>query len=119
LLEYLPHVYGAALAAARDQEAACTVTECVFQGPVAGADRPCKDPRCLVEQVICLAVRTAPGHPFGVIAPQDREAVALARLAGYSVEEIAMTLELSPAETKRRLRAGLEAIALERQALAS
>ncbi len=119
MLDYLPRVYGAALAAARDEEAACAVTQRVFEGPVSGAGHHCQDPRCLVEQAICLAMRTAPRNPFGGIAPQDREAVALARLAGYSVDEIALTLEIAPAEVKRRLRAGLEAIGLESQALAS
>ena len=119
MLDYLPHVYGAALAAARDDEAACTVTQRVFEGPISGTDRHCDDPRCLVEQAICLAMRTAPGTPFAMIAPRDREAVALARLAGYSVDEIALTLEIAPAEAKRRLRAGLEALALESHALAS
>ena len=117
MLDYLPHVYGAARAAAYGVEAACAVTERVFEAP--GVERRCHDPRCLVEQAICLAMRTAPAEPFRAIAPQDREAVALARLAGYSVDEIALTLEISPAEAKRRLRAGLEAVALESQALAS
>jgi len=119
LLDYLPHVYGAALAAAGEEEAACAVTQQVFQGPIAGTDRHCQDPRCLVEQAICLAMRISPACPFDAMSPQDREAVALARLAGYSVDEIALTLEIAPVEAKRRLRAGLEAVALESQALAS
>ena len=119
MLDYLPHVYGAALAASCDEETAHTVTERVFEEAVRGGEHLLRDRRRLAAQVIRYAVRTAPAVPFGLIDPQDREAVALARLAGYSVDEIALTLEIAPAEAKRRLRGGLEALALESQALAS
>ena len=119
LFDHLPHVYGAALAASWDEETACTVTERVFDEAVrSGATRP-HDRRGLAAQAIRFAMRAAPAPAFASMPPQAREAVALARLAGYSVEEIARTLAIAPAEVKRRLCAGLEALTLESQALAS
>jgi DNA-directed RNA polymerase specialized sigma24 family protein len=44
---------------------------------------------------------------------RDREAIALARLGGYSVAEIARALALSPAEVKRRMSRGLRSVAAE------
>ena len=50
---------------------------------------------------------------FAAIEEPDREAIALARLGGYSVAEIARVLELSRAEVKRRMSRGLRSVAAE------
>jgi hypothetical protein len=114
MLDCLPHVYGAALAASCDEQTAQAVTERVFAEAVR-AHEDLGDERRLAAQAVCFAMRTAPANPFAAMAPADREAVALARLAGYSVDEIALALGIGPDEAKRRLRAGLEGLALEAQ----
>jgi DNA-directed RNA polymerase specialized sigma24 family protein len=67
------------------------------------------DRRQLVERTIVQAMRSAPAVPFASMPAKAREAVALARLAGYSAREIALALDVGVPEAKRLLRAGLDA----------
>jgi DNA-directed RNA polymerase specialized sigma24 family protein len=104
-----PHVYGAALAAADGPDAAAAVTEEVMVAAVAGPDRA--DARTLVGRAVLRAVRTAPHAAFAQMATGEREVVALARLAGYDVGEIATTLGIAPAEARSRMTSGIRTFA--------
>jgi len=112
LMRLAPQVHGAAVAASSDPESAAGVTERVLceaarrHGPGQPIDR-----RLLVERAIRLGVTSCPAQGFAAIEGRDREAIALARLAGYSVAEIARALEVSPAEVKRRMSRGLRSVA--------
>jgi hypothetical protein len=101
------YVYGAAVAAAADETAAAGVTREVTVAAATG--RAPADARSLVERAVLEAVRTAPGGPFAAMCVEDREAVALARVAGYSVSEVAGALGIAPAEARSRLTSGLRA----------
>jgi DNA-directed RNA polymerase specialized sigma24 family protein len=109
LMGMAPHVYGAALAASRDERAAAGVTEQVLANAAAenvtGRDR-------LVERAILAAVRLAPAPGFEVMRQPDRDAVALARLAGYSTDQVAASLGLSVKEVKLSMLRALSAAAL-------
>ena len=101
----LSDVYGAALAAAAGPAAAAEVTQDVM---VAAAAEP-QDTRTLVARVVVRAMRTAPHAAFAPMPEPEREVVALARLAGYSVTEIADALHIEPAEARSRMTRGLRA----------
>jgi hypothetical protein len=107
-------VYGAAVAASRDHTAAAEIAERVLltapAGGGAAADRRIDD-RALVERAIRLGVRMAPPEAFAVMEPRDREAIALARLAGYSAGEVAVTLGTSVEDVKARMLRGLRSAA--------
>jgi DNA-directed RNA polymerase specialized sigma24 family protein len=105
----VPYVYGAALAAAEDPDAAAAVTEEVMVAAAAGRERA--DARSLVARVVVRAVRTAPHAAFAPMPAGEREVVALARLAGYDVAEIAETLGIAPAEARCRMTSGVRALA--------
>jgi DNA-directed RNA polymerase specialized sigma24 family protein len=103
----LPHVYGAALAASADSESAEEVTRYVMTDAVAG--RTSADARVLVQRALLSAVR---GDPHPALAPmqiEEREVVALARLGGYTVPEIAEALDIDPAEARARMTSALRA----------
>jgi DNA-directed RNA polymerase specialized sigma24 family protein len=110
LMSMAPHVYGAALAASRDERAAAGVTERVLEKAAAegviARDR-------LVERAILAAVRRAPAPCFGIMRQPDRDAVALARLAGYSAQQVAASLGLSVEEVKASMLRALRAAALQ------
>jgi DNA-directed RNA polymerase specialized sigma24 family protein len=61
----------------------------------------------LVERAIRLAVSTKPAEGFAAMEPLDREAVALARLAGYSAADVIATLGIDVDEAKRSMVRGL------------
>jgi len=82
-----PHVYGAALAASADADAAEDVTRGVMTDAVAGRTRA--DARSLVQRALLGAVRGAPHPSLAPMRTEEREVVALARLGGYTVPEIA------------------------------
>jgi Sigma-70, region 4 len=100
-----PHVYGAAVAASRDQAAAAEVAEEVLRA--AAGEARTVDRGSLVAKAIRLGVRCDPADCFAPMAPDDREAVALARLAGYSVGEIAAALGTGVDDVKARMLRGL------------
>jgi hypothetical protein len=96
------HVYGAAMAASGDEEVALQVAREVLAagpGPM------------LVGRALVMAARRADAGPFARLAPADRDAVVLARLGGYKVDEIAGALAIERAEVKRRLTNGVRALA--------
>jgi DNA-directed RNA polymerase specialized sigma24 family protein len=113
----LRHLYGAAVAASRDHTTAVEIAERVLltAAPEGVGDDRSLTRRQLVERAIRLGVRMAPAEGFAAMEADDREAIALARLAGYSVAEIATTLETSVDDVKARMRRGLQSAA---QALA-
>ena len=104
LMKLAPQVHGAAVAASSDPESAAGVTERVLReaarrhGPGQPIDR-----RLLVERAIRLGVTSCPAQGFAAIDGRDREAIALARLAGYSVAEIARALETSAYSSEPRM----------------
>ena len=104
LMRLAPQVYGAALAASRDEDAAADVLQRVLR--VAAGER-LLDRERLVERAIRLGVSTNPAEGFAAMQPLDREAVALARLAGYSVADVAATLGVDVDVAKRSMSRGL------------
>jgi DNA-directed RNA polymerase specialized sigma24 family protein len=110
LMRLAPHVYGAALAASRDEHAAAGVTERVLE-KAAAEDMIARDR--LVERAILTAVRRSPAPCFEAMQQPDREAVALARLAGYSVEQVASSLDIGVDEVKASMLRALREAALQ------
>jgi hypothetical protein len=110
LMRMAPHVYGAALAAARDESAAAGVTESVL-GHAAAESAVARE--ALVERAILTAVRSSPAPCFEAMARPGREAVALARLAGYSVDQVASSLELGVDEVKKSMLQALRRVAVQ------
>jgi DNA-directed RNA polymerase specialized sigma24 family protein len=110
LMRMAPHVYGAALAAARDEDAAAGVTKRVL-GRAAAESVIARE--TLVERAILSAVRSSPAACFEVMPRPGREAVALARLAGYSAAEVATSLELGVADVKASMLQALRGAALQ------
>jgi Sigma-70, region 4 len=109
----LRHVYSAAVAASGDHTTAVEIAERVLLTTVpegAGGDGS-PNRRQLVERAIRVGVRMAPAEGFAAMEADDREAIALARLAGYSVTEIAATLDTSVDDVKARMLRGLESAA--------
>lgn len=105
-----PHVYGAALAAARDESAAAGVTKRVL-GRAATETVVARD--TLVERAILSAVRSSPAPCFEAMPRPGREAVALARLAGYTADEVASSLELGVDDVKASMLQALRRAALQ------
>jgi hypothetical protein len=106
----IPHVYGAAVAASARPGAAEAVTQDVMTEAIAG--RTPADARSLVERALLSAVR---GEPHPSLAPmriEEREVVALARLGGYTVPEIADALGIAPCEARARMTSALRAAQL-------
>ena len=110
LMRMAPHVYGAALAASRDERAAAGVTERVLER--AAAEDVIVRER-LVERAILTAVRRAPAPCFEVMRQPDRDAVALVRLAGYSAEQVATSLGMAVEEVKSGMLRALSAAAIQ------
>ena len=105
------HVYGAALAATADPEAAEDVTHAVMTDAAAGRGRA--DARSLVASAVLRSMHAAPHPAFAPMQIEEREVVALARLGGYSVHEIAEALGIAPVEARARMTRGLRALAAE------
>jgi DNA-binding NarL/FixJ family response regulator len=103
----LPHVYGAALAASADTEAAEGITRQVMVDAAAGRTRA--DARSLVQRALLSAVRGEPHPSLAPMRTEEREVVALARLGGYTVPEIAEALGIAPAEARARMTSALRA----------
>jgi DNA-directed RNA polymerase specialized sigma24 family protein len=96
--------YGAAVAVSANAAVAQHVTAVAVEG---GANRE----QDLVTRTLRLAVRTAPAPQYRRMSVEQREAVALARPGGATVDEIATTLGVSADEAKRRMLEGLRAAA--------
>jgi hypothetical protein len=95
-------VWGAAVAAAADRAAAGEATLRAFAS--SGSDADAQE---LAATAVCLALRAAPAPAFAAMAPRDAEAVALARLLGFTVARIAAMLGVEMPEIRRRLCSGL------------
>ena len=109
VVDDLPWVYGAALAAARTEAAAREVTERAFRVARSGATR-----RMLVAEAVRLAIATDPAEPFNALDTGDAEALALVRLAGLRLDEVAALTGSDPATVKRRLSVALRGLSRPR-----
>ena len=84
VVDDLPWVYGAALAAASTEAGARDATERAFRGARPGDAR-----LALVAEAVRVAIRTDPAEPFEALDPDDAEALALVRLAGLRIDDVA------------------------------
>jgi DNA-directed RNA polymerase specialized sigma24 family protein len=100
----LTRVYAAALAASGDQSVAEQVSERVILAAPGG------DATTLVERAVLLAIRTAPHDAFAPMGADEREVVALARLAGATTSRVATVLGVDPGEVRALMRSGLRAL---------
>jgi DNA-directed RNA polymerase specialized sigma24 family protein len=105
----LPWIYGAARAAARSERAACDATERAIRQALAGEDR-----RALAAHAVRLAIADEPAAPFDALEPADAEALALVRLVGLRVGEVAALTGDEPATVTRRLTAALRTLSRPR-----
>jgi DNA-directed RNA polymerase specialized sigma24 family protein len=103
VLAALPRVYGAAMAASSDAGVAEQVTERVLLADPGG------DSGVLVERAVLLAVRTSPDEALARMREQEREVIALARLAGATTTRIAAVLALEPKAVRALMTSGLRA----------
>jgi hypothetical protein len=112
LLSHAGPVYSAAAAACNDRSLAEAVAERVLTSAArSGGGNVRVDRLRLVEQAVVLGVRVDPAPPFDGMPLDEREAVALARLAGCTVGEIALALDSSPEGVKAALLRALERLA--------
>jgi DNA-directed RNA polymerase specialized sigma24 family protein len=98
--------YGAAVAVCANPKVAERVSSVAL-------DAHTDSERELILRTLRLGVRTVPGEAFRGMTVDQREAVALARPGGATVDEIAAALDISPSEAKRRMLEGLRAAAAE------
>ena len=103
--EQLDAVWRAALAASGDQRVAEQVTTAVLLAAPRGA--AASD---LVRDAVLAAVRRAPAPSFAAMDAREREAVALARIAGCPVGDVAVALGIGNGAARRLLTAGLRAV---------
>jgi len=98
-MDDLPWIYGAACRAAADEASARRLTERVVRDAHPGTPR-----RALVAEAVLLAVDSAtPAAPFDRLPSRERRALALARLAGMGIDEVAALTGEDPATVKRTL----------------
>src|ERR1700754_3661541 len=95
------HVYAAAHAACQDEEAAAEATRRVLVADPHGA------PDVLAAGAACLA---AARSPRWCMAPDDRDALVLARIMGWKSDRIAQQLGTTPADVRARLSRGLRTL---------
>ena len=115
VVDDLPWIYGAACHATADEATARDLTERVVREARPGAPR-----RALLAEAVRLGVGSPkPAAPFDRLAPRDRQALALVRLAGMGVEEVAVLTGEDPATVKRRLTDGLRTLATPQPLAAS
>jgi DNA-directed RNA polymerase specialized sigma24 family protein len=100
----LTRVYTAAFAASGDQAVAEQVSERVMLAAGGG------DAAALVERAVLLAIRISPAAAFAPMCAQEREVIALARLAGATTSRVATVLGVEPAEVRALMRTGLRAL---------
>lgn len=104
MLAALPRVYGAAFAASGDAGVAALVAERVLLADRSG------NAGALVERAVLLAVRTSPHAAFAGLSEQERETVALARLAGATVTRAAELLGIDRSEVRALMVSGLRGL---------
>jgi hypothetical protein len=100
--DHLDAVWRAALAASGDRVVAEEVTTAVLRAAECDA---AEDE--LVRRAVLAAVRRAPAPAFARMRRAEREAVALARIAGCPVGEVAAALGIGDGAARRLLTAGL------------
>ena len=66
----------------------------------------------------CLAARALPHPAYAGMAPDDRDAVVLARALGWTSDRIAAQLQTSEADVRARLARGLRTLRLPRDCAA-
>jgi DNA-directed RNA polymerase specialized sigma24 family protein len=103
--QHLDPVWRAALAASGDHAVAEEVTTAVLRAAPRDAARP-----ELVRRAVLSAVRRAPAPAFAAMDDAEREAVALARIAGCPIGDVAATLGIGDGAARRLLTAGLRAV---------
>jgi DNA-directed RNA polymerase specialized sigma24 family protein len=103
--EHLDEVWRAALAASGDRHVAEAVTTAVLY-----AAPPQATATDLVRRAVLAAVRQAPASAFADMEDAQREAVALARIAGCPVGEVAATLGVGDGTARRLLTSGLRSM---------
>src|SRR3954453_16263946 len=106
----LTEVYGAALAAAVDAQAAADIAAEVL----ASAARPLPGTEALRVATVILALRRAPSQAFAAVPPGERGALGLPRRLGLSVGEIGEALGTARPTAAARLTVGLRALAPDR-----
>jgi len=101
VMDELPWVYGAALAASATRDAAVEATASALAsgGPTTRSE--------LVGRAIRAAIKAAPAAPFDGLEPEAAEALALVRLGGLKVDEVSRITGAGAAEVKLRLAAAL------------
>ena len=109
--EHLDAVWRGALAASGDHDVAAEVTTAVLRA--APRDAAAAE---LVRRAVLAAVRRAPAPAFASMGRAEREAVALARVAGCPVAEVAVALGIGDGAARRLLTAGLRAMRQRRPA---
>jgi DNA-directed RNA polymerase specialized sigma24 family protein len=109
--DHLDAVWRAALAASADHDVAEEVTTAVLR--TARRDAAQDE---LVRQAVLAAVRRAPAPAFARMGRAEREAVALARIAGCPVGEVAAALGIAEGAARRLLTAGLRSMLRRRPA---
>jgi DNA-directed RNA polymerase specialized sigma24 family protein len=104
--ERLSWVYGAALRAAADDEAAEEATRSAFDR--AGAGEPLE---LSMARAVRVALDRAPADPLSLLPYPEREAIGLARIVGLRVGDIAAIVGCDVPEVKRRMRRGMDVLA--------
>ena len=100
VMDELPWVYGAALAASASTDAATDATA----SALAGGPAPRSE---LVGRAIRAAVAADPAPPFDMLEPEAAEALALVRLGGLDVDQVGRLVGADTSEVKLRLAAAL------------
>ena len=103
--EHLDAVWRAALAASGDH----TVAEEVAIAVLRGAARDVAEAQ-LVRTAVLAAVRRAPAPAFAGLEGAEREALALARIAGCPVGEVAAALGVGDGAARRLLTGALRSV---------
>ena len=106
-------VFAAARAACADDDTAARATARVL-----GAD-PSGRPPVLAGRGARLAARALPPPAYAGMAPDDRDAVVLARALGWTSDRIAAQLQTSEADVRTRLARGLRTLRLPRDCAAA
>jgi DNA-directed RNA polymerase specialized sigma24 family protein len=109
--DHLDAVWRAALAASGDRVVAEAVTTAILRDAECDA---AEDE--LVRRAVLAAVRRAPAPAFARMGRAEREAVALARIAGCPVVEVAAALGIGDGAARRLLTAGLRSMRHRRPA---
>ena len=97
-------VFAAARAAAADDDTAAEATTHVLRADPHG------QPDVLAARGACLAAHRRPHPAYAPMAPEDRDAVVLARTLGWTADRIAAQLQTSEADIRARLARGLRTL---------